>query len=82
MDKINQNEEIFGFNNYSNSDDDDDYCSNILISFNNEVLKNNARQDETFKNNINDNNSFGLDIYDNNNYMYDNLFKLNQKKEC
>lgn len=49
MDKINQNEEIFGFNNYSNSDDDDDYCSNILISFVNEVVKNNANKMKLLK---------------------------------
>ena len=38
MDKINQNEGIFGFNNYSSSEDDKDDFSNILSSFINEVL--------------------------------------------
>ena len=74
MEKINENEEIFGFNNDSSSDDDEE-SPNKLSSFVNEVLKNNARQEENDKNNKNDNNSFGLDFNDNNNYMYDNFIQ-------
>ena len=73
MEKINENEEILGFNKDSSSDDDDDN-SNKLTSFVKEVLKNNERQEENNKNN-----SFGFDFNDNNcnynNFLEDNLIQ-------
>ena len=73
IEKINENEEILGFNKDSSSDDDDDN-SNKLTSFVKEVLKNNERQEENNKNN-----SFGFDFNDNNcnynNFLEDNLIQ-------
>ena len=78
MEKINENEEILGFNKDSSSDDDDDN-SHKLSSFVQEVLKNNERQEE--RNNKYYNQSFGFDLNDNNNSNYNEDNFIQQKSD-